>query len=328
MTRQPFGNKKTQRTKECAYAKINLFLQVDGKREDGFHELQTVMHSVGLYDELVLTLDCEGEDKVVFFSNSPYLPTDSRNLAVRAAELFKVRTGCAGFVRIDMKKRIPVAAGLAGGSSDAAAVLRACNRLFGYPLRMDELCALAADLGSDVAFCLQGGTALCRGRGEVMTALEVKPNFAFVVATSPKEHVSTPAAFGLLDRAYADFDGSLSPRRPTSPSDMAEALRTGDMQRIAACMHNDFESVILPGCPGATALRAAMLEHGALAAMMSGSGPSVFGIFPDYATSLRAAAALGRFAHAVLSAPPFLFDGKKKSQVDGNMTEAVGKESI
>ena len=307
-----------KRTREYAYAKINLFLQVDGKREDGFHELQTVMHSVGLYDELLFSLDRDGEDTLRFSCNSPYLPTDSRNLAVRAAQLFKVRTGNRGFLRIDMKKRIPVAAGMAGGSSDAAAVLRACNRLFNYPLSTEELFALGGELGSVVAFCLQGGTALCRGRGEVITPISVKTNLAFVVASAPKEHVSTPAAFASLDRAYADFDGSILPVRPAQPSDMVEALTAGNLTKIAALMHNDFESVVLPTCPGANRLRQAMMAHGALAAIMSGSGPSVFGIFPDYATSLRAAAALGYGAHAVLSAPSFSFDGKKKSQLDGH----------
>lgn len=300
-----------KRTREYAYAKINLFLQVDAKRGDGFHELQTVMHSVGLYDELLFSLDGDGKNAVHFFSNSPYLPTDSRNLAVRAAELFKERAGKSGYLRIDMKKRIPVAAGMAGGSSDAAAVLRACNRLFGYPLSREMLLSLGAELGSDVAFCLQGGTALCRGRGEIMTKVKVKKNMAIVVASAPKEHVSTPAAFGLLDRAYADFDGSVQPHRPATPSDMVRALEAGETLKVAAMMHNDFESVVLPGCPGAKALCEAMLAHGALAAMMSGSGPSVFGIFPDYATSLRAAAALGRGAHAVLSAPWFSLDGRK-----------------
>ena len=306
-----------KRTRECAYAKINLFLQVDAKRDDGFHELQTVMHSVGLYDELLFSLDEKGNNSVYFSSNSPYLPTDSRNLAVRAAELFKTRTGKVGFLRIDMKKRIPVAAGLAGGSSDAAAVLRACNRLFGYPLAADSLFSLAAELGSDVAFCLQGGTALCRGRGEIMTPIAVKPNLAFVVATAPKEHVSTPAAFGLLDCAYADFDGSVLPKRPASPMDMVEVLSSGDLSKIASYMHNDFESVVLPTCPGASQLREAMIAKGALAAIMSGSGPSVFGIFPDYATSLRAAADLGYCAHAVLSAPSFSFEKKKNDRVGG-----------
>ena len=197
-----------RRTRECAYAKINLFLQVDGKREDGFHELQTVMQSVGLYDELLFSFDCDGEDTIRFFCNSPYLPTDARNLAVRAAQLFKDRTGSHGFLRIDMKKRIPVAAGVAGGSSDAAAVLRACNRLFNHPLSVAELFALSGELGSDVAFCLQGGTAFCCGRGEIITPIDVKPNLAFVVANAPTEHVSTPAALSALDQASADFDGS------------------------------------------------------------------------------------------------------------------------
>lgn len=302
-----------KRTRECAYAKINLFLQVDAKRNDGFHELQTVMHSVGFYDELLFSYDRDGKNTVYFSSNSPFLPTDSRNLAVRAAELFKERTGFRGFLRIDMKKRIPVAAGLAGGSSDAAAVLRACNRLAGHPLSGEELISLSAELGSDVAFCLQGGTALCRGRGEIMTPVQVKPNLAFVVATAPKEHVSTPAAFGLLDSAYADFDGSNLPARFATPSDMVEALSCSELSKIAACLHNDFEEVVLPTCPGASRLREAMLSHGALASIMSGSGPSVFGLFPDYATALRAASALGYGAHAVLSAPSFTFDGKKKS---------------
>ena len=143
-----------------------------------------------------------------------------------------------------------------------------------------------------------------------MTPIEVKANLFFVTASAPKEHVSTPAAFGLLDRAYADFDGSVLLCRPAKPEDMVEALQAGDVARITSCMHNDFESVILPSCPGARTIRALMLEKGALAAMMSGSGPSVFGIFADYATALRAADALGKGAYAVLSAPAHSLDAK------------------
>lgn len=293
------------RTTEHAYAKVNLYLQVDAKRADGFHELQTVMHTVGLCDDLIITMSESPENDVVFHSNFAYLPNDSRNLAVRAAELFKQRVGISKRIRIDMKKRIPVSAGLAGGSSDAAAVLRACNRLLGYPLDADALGELGAQIGSDVVFCLHGGTALCRGRGEIVEPIPLERRLPFVVATAEKEHISTPTAFSLLDRVYADFDGSHLPRRDASLEGLVAALRTHDLPMLARNMHNDFESVILESCPGAAKLRLRMLELGALSSMMSGSGPSVFGIFDSYASALRAASGIGKGAFCVISVPSF-----------------------
>ena len=304
--------------REQANAKINLFLDVTDKREDGFHNIKSVMHSVTLFDVVSVSVSDSDIRRITVHTDCQELPLGEDNLVYRSAEKYLLKFNKNAAVDIKLEKNIPIGAGLAGGSSDAAAVLRACNRLYGHPLSRDELISLASELGSDVAFCLQGGTALCRGRGEIMTPICIKPNIAFVVANAPKEHVSTPSAFGLLDRAYADFDGSILPSRPATPSEMVDALNEGDLSKIASLMHNDFESVILPGCPGAAALREAMLAHGALAAMMSGSGPSVFGIFPDYATSLRAAAALGRGAHAVLSAPWFSLDGRKNSHLERN----------
>ena len=195
--------------KERAFAKINLYLEVIGKRDDGFHDIRTVMHSVTLCDDVTVSLVPTRMTEVrIDIEGNPRLPKDSRNLAVKAAELFLERSGRQGTVHIRMNKRIPVAAGLAGGSSDAAAVLRAMNRLFDGCYTERALSGLAAELGSDVPFCLIGGTALCEGRGEIITKLPDASPSSFVIAVSD-ERVSTPYAYATLDAAYSDFDGSI-----------------------------------------------------------------------------------------------------------------------
>lgn len=298
-----------RRTKERAYAKINLYLDVRGKREDGFHELCTVMQSVFLADDLLITYRPSEKTTLVFSSNLAFLPTDMRNLAVKAAHLYLEKTGICAYVRIDMKKRIPVAAGLAGGSSDAAAVLRALHRLTGGLLSKEELLALAADLGSDVPFCLLGGTRLCLGRGETMTKLSLPAPLYTVVAVDRREHVSTPDAFRTLDDLYRNFDGSVE--FPTPSTDILAAKIEAGKTFDTAVMYNIFEQAVLPCHPHATELRERLLTLGAKAAMMSGSGPSVFGVFPDREAAQNAAKILsdeGFVAHAAESVLPSKID--------------------
>ncbi len=317
MTRQK-SEDKHRRVTERAFAKINLFLEVTAKREDGFHELSTVMHTVSLCDDIAVTEQGEGALRAVsFYSNAHFLPRDERNLAVRAATLFAERTGYRRPVRIDMKKCIPIAAGLAGGSSDAAAVLRAMNRLAGMPLSYGELCALASELGSDVPFCIAGGTALCTGRGEVMTPIEGARNLRLftVLAIGDREKVSTPAAFSALDAHYADFCGSVPFRAERGQASLCRAIAGGNARGLASCLYNSFERVILPMCPQASALKDRMLELGALGAMMSGSGPSVFGIFDSYEHAEHAAAALGEGAYLACSASPTYMRYERKDRL-------------
>lgn len=272
--------------KEYAYAKVNLYLDVISKREDGFHDIKTVMHTVSLADEVTVAVKAAQRPSVrLTVIGHAKLPTDSRNLAVRAAELFLTSTLISAEVNIRLLKRIPVAAGLAGGSSDAAAVLRALNKAFRRPLTEKRLLAIAAELGSDVPYCLLGGTALCLGRGEIIERLPEKLKLNFVVAVAD-EYVSTPMAYSELDRIYSDFTGE---RNDGSASCYdAIMLSASDGKITQDKLFNIFEKAILPTCFGAESIKNKMIELGATHSLMSGSGPSVFGIFPDR-TSAEAA---------------------------------------
>lgn len=271
--------------KENAYAKINLFLDVVAKRPDGYHDINTVMHSISLCDTLTVTLTparapsvhltVEGNDRLV---------TDTKNLAVLAALSYLERTANTGAVKIKLVKNIPVASGLAGGSSDAAATLRAMNKLFGHYLSERALMSLALEIGSDVPYCIRGGTAVCEGRGEIITPIQ-SPRLHTVVAVA-NEYVSTPAAYASLDAIYSDFDGSVSGRGEMLYPKMLSSLRDGKLD--CAAVYNIFEDAVFKTCPNSCQMKSEMYSLGALCAAMSGSGPSVFGIFGDEASARSA----------------------------------------
>lgn len=276
--------------KEPAYAKINLYLNVLDRRPDGFHEIETVMHTLSLADEVTVTVTGRSKRSVrLTVDNLRWLPTDAKNIAHAAAMLYMERAGITAEISIRLVKRIPVAAGLAGGSADAAAVLRAMNRLFGRLMTDKMLLSLAAELGSDVPYCLIGGTALCHGRGESITRLPDRLSLYAVIAVAG-EHISTPAAYAALDGLYSNFDGTV----PTGSDGALDALLSSidrgvlDPDRL----FNIFEAAVLPDCPGATALKSRLAELGATYVLMSGSGPSVYGIFDTAAASSSAAEAL------------------------------------
>ena len=197
--------------KDRAYAKINLYLDVIRRREDGFHDVETVMHALDLCDEVTVTVNPSRLRSVrLVIEGNRFLPTDSKNLAVRAANLFMDVLGVTASVDIRLLKKIPVSAGLAGGSSDAAAVLRALNRIYKKPFTRSMLAKISESLGSDVPYCVIGGTAFCKGRGERMTPVSIgAPLYAVIVSSG--ERVSTPEAYGALDQKYSNFDGFLSP---------------------------------------------------------------------------------------------------------------------
>ena len=280
------GERQMASVKEYAYAKVNLYLDVLAKRDDGFHDVRTVMHTVSLYDEVTVTVK-PGKTSRVTLSvvGHPKLPTDSRNLAVKAAELFLSSTLICADVSIRLVKNIPVAAGLAGGSTDAAAVLRALNKAFKKPLTEKRLLALAAELGSDVPYCLLGGTALCYGRGELIERLPEKLKLNVVVAVAD-EHVSTPTAYSELDKIYADFKEPRNDDSALAFDAVMSSASTGDLTDTK--LFNVFEKAILPICSGAESIKSKMVELGATHALMSGSGPSVYGIFPDEESSRAA----------------------------------------
>ena len=263
--------------KEKAYAKINLFLDVVSKREDGFHEIKTVMHTVSLCDEVTLFYTPSDKTNIrVSVDGNKFLPQDSRNLAYRAAQLYLDKCALTASVDIKLKKRIPVAAGLAGGSSDAAAVLRAMNRSNRRILTDKALSELSAELGSDVPYCLMGKTALCEGRGEKMTRLpDVYLGYAVIALAD--EFVSTPKAYAALDGVFSDFDGTVKTGGNEKFPILKSAINEGEIDIKG--LFNVFERAVLPDCPKATEIKAELLSLGAKAALMSGSGPSVFGIF-------------------------------------------------
>lgn len=253
-----------------ARAKINLGLDVLRKRADGYHELRMVMQTIDLWDGIVLTPTKEGG--ILVRTNRPELPADGRNLVYRAARLMMEEFGISGGVRIDLDKQIPMAAGLAGGSSDGAAVLKGMNELYGLGLSQRQLRERGVRLGADIPYCIMGGTALAEGIGEKLTALPAAPG-CHVLLAKPWIDVSTGFVYGHL-RAdellyHPDIDGQV------------DAVRRGDFAGMAGLMGNVLETVTIPVHPVIQQIKEEMLRLGAAGAMMSGSGPTVFGLFDD-----------------------------------------------
>ena len=253
-----------------APAKLNLTLDVLGRREDGYHEMKMVMQSVSLADQVSLTIG-PGEG-VELSSNLGFLPVDGRNLASAAALRLREETGAEwGKLTIELQKRIPVCAGMAGGSSDAAAVLRGLNELLGLGLSSTELAGIGEKVGSDVPYCVMGGTALAQGRGEEITPLPSLPG-CWVVLAKPGFPVSTPELFALLD--------SRRPRCHPDTTGVIRALEEGDLPGVARRIFNIFEEILPFRKRGQVEeLKGELLRRGALGAGMSGTGPTVFGLF-------------------------------------------------
>lgn len=265
--------------KEKANAKINLYLDVVSRREDGFHDIKSIMHSISLSDAVTVSYAPSKTTSVrMSVKGSRYLPTDEKNLAVKAALLF-LETACkTAYIHIHLEKRIPIAAGLAGGSSDAAATLRAMNRLFDKVFTERALLKMAEKLGSDVPYCLYGKTAICEGRGDIITKLPDTLNLNAVVAVA-NEHVATPIAYSTLDGMYSSFDGSIETGGEDCYILLLNSIKSGKVNGTG--LYNIFEKAILPMCPKAEKIKNRLTELGAYATLMSGSGPSVFGLFDD-----------------------------------------------
>ncbi len=269
--------------KEKAYAKINLYLDVTGRREDGFHDIESVMTAVSLCDDLTVAFAPANDTRIfVDVIGAPFIPKDERNLAVKAAKVFMEYCGFHGHVKIVLKKNIPVCAGLGGGSSDAAAVLRALNRIHKYPLSQKMLIKLAAGIGSDVPFCVCGKTALCTGRGDCISPIPFSGSLVCVIGIA-KERMQTPEAYGNLDKLYAGFDGSVLFGHRENLESLLSFFNGKDE---FPALFNVFESAVFPVCQGAAAMKEIMLTDGALASLLSGSGPAVFGIFPESESAL------------------------------------------
>lgn len=264
----------------AAYAKINLALDILHKRSDGYHEVAMVMQSIALADRVAFS---DREAGISVSTNLPGLDCGPANLAYRAAALIAASSGCKRGIHIKLDKRIPLAAGLAGGSSDAAAVLAGLNRLWGLGLKAAELETLAATIGSDVPFCLRGGTVLATGRGEVLTPLPALPRVWMVLA-KPAVEVSTAWA-------YQNYRPHVVVARPDIRG-MTACLENRDLAGVAHRLGNVLESVTIPAHPEIAHLKAAMTQQGALACLMSGSGPTVFGLAGDKDQAERIAAVL------------------------------------
>ncbi len=272
--------------KELAYAKVNLFLDIQSRRDDGFHDIVTLMQPITLADEVTVSQKPSSKKEIrMFVEGAMHVPVDGRNLAYRAAELYMDYVGVVASVHIHLKKNIPVAAGLAGGSSDAAATLRAMNRLYKKALTQKALLKLAEKLGSDVPFCFMSKPALCEGRGELMRPISVRRTMHMVVSIA-NEYISTPAAYGALDTMYSNFDGG----KPFGNINLLPPLLSylSCESETLPLLYNIFEDAVLPLCSGAKNIRTAMQTFGARMVLMSGSGPSVYGIFDSEEQAIRA----------------------------------------
>lgn len=249
-----------------APAKINLTLDVLHKRPDGYHEVEMIMTTVDLADRL--ELESLNKNEIRIISHNRFVPDDSRNLAYQAARLLKDRYGIKKGVSIQIDKIIPVAAGLAGGSSDAAAALKGLNQLWDLGLSLDELAEIGAEIGSDVSFCVYGGTALATGRGEKIEHLPAPPN-CWVVLAKPTIGVSTGEVYKnlKLDRM----------KRPDTRA-MIDAIKESNYEKMCRNMGNVLESVTLHAHPEVALIKEQMIRFGADAVLMSGSGPTVFGL--------------------------------------------------
>ncbi len=251
-----------------AMAKINLALDVLGKRPDGYHDVRMIMQTISMYD--ALDIQIKKEPGIELSTNLPYVPADSRNLAYKAADLLMQEFDIKEGLQIHLEKFIPVSAGMAGGSSDAAAVLVGVNNLFRLGLSKQELMKRGSTLGADIPYCVMRGTALAEGIGEKLTPLPSVPE-CFVLVGKPSVSVSTKAAYESLRLDAID-------RRPDIDG-MIESLKTGDLSGITSRMQNVFQPGISEAHPVIGDIIKLMEDNGAMKAIMSGSGPSVFGIY-------------------------------------------------
>jgi len=259
-----------------AYAKINLLLDVLGTRPDGYHELFTIMQALELHD----VVEIKEAEQIELVVEGAELSSGSDNLAFRAAVLLRRRSGCRGGAYIKLFKRIPLEAGLAGGSADAAAVLHGLNKLWGLGLVQSELEALGAFIGSDVPFCLRGGTALVQGRGERVESLPSLPPLGVLLA-KPFFGLSTAQVYRL-------YDGLVEPQHLDNQG-MLQAVCGGYVDGVIARLGNVLEQVTLTKHPEIGELKEILAGAGALGVLMSGSGPTVFGLFDNKTAALHAA---------------------------------------
>ncbi len=254
-----------------AYAKINLSIDIVSRMDDGYHNMRMIMQSVALHDAIAVAV--KKGDGISVRTDLRYLPCDDRNIAARAASVYYAHTGITGYhTSINIEKQIPVCAGLGGGSTDGAAVLRALNELHATGLRLETLQKLAEEIGSDVPFCVAGGTALAEGRGEVLTDLPPLCD-CHIVICKPAFAISTPELFSKINVDKIRL-------RPNTDS-IIEALGDRNVGKIARRMYNVFEDVLPKGTSAIDEIKQCLLDNASLGAVMTGTGSAVFGLFDD-----------------------------------------------
>lgn len=269
-----------------AHGKINLHLDVLNRMSNGYHNIESIMQSVSLCDIITLEIEDLGancENVIEIISPNANVPNDKTNLVYKCAKKFFDYTKISGKRCVfSIEKHIPIAAGMAGGSSDGAAAMRLLNEACDSILSYDELCSLGATVGADIPFCLTGGTCICKGIGDDITPI-CSFKDVYMVSAIDLSSVSTPVAFAMLDEKFGTDCKSSK-----NISDMVNAIEVKDVNRVASVLYNKFEDVIIPTNPNVQKIKNIMLECGASGALMSGSGPSVFGIFMDEISQKKA----------------------------------------
>lgn len=288
------------KVKVIAPAKINLSLDITGVDRRGYHLLDMIMQSVSVFEKVDITKRAWG---ITLSSNARFIPTDEKNVAFKAALKFFEYTGISGGADIYIKKRVPIKAGMGGGSADAAAVLKGLDRLYETRLPEDKLREIGAKAGSDVPFMIIGGTRRVGGVGDIITPCPAMPDCHLVICM-PHRGVSTPAAFAKFDelgeKTFVDTEG------------LIEAMKAGDIQKTARLMANDLEKVA--GLPQIDRLKNLLKENGALGALMTGSGAAVFGVFDDEAKARAARRRAKQNARSVFTAKPVPYGAKVVSR--------------
>jgi len=266
------GNRAIARS----YAKINLTLDVLGKRENGYHDVKMIMQTLSLFDLVIVDKEKAG---IVVSTNIKHLPVGDKNIAWKAAKLFFDEIGISGGCKILIHKNIPIAAGLAGGSGNAAAVLCALDKLYNTNLSLEKLLKMGEKLGADVPFCILGGTVLAEGIGEIMTELPAVPK-TDILLVKPPVSVST-------GKIYEEIDGLTDPHHPDTDL-VIDAIKNGDMDKVSKNLSNIMEDVTVLDAPEILKIKEDLVKMGAKGALMSGSGPTVYGIFDDFKTAKSA----------------------------------------
>lgn len=277
-----------------AYAKINLGLDIIGKREDGYHELKTIMQQIDLYDVVKLYAEAEAggsndKGQILVSCNDSMVPTDERNIAYKAARMLFDEFDITDAILIEIEKNIPVSAGLAGGSTDAASVLKGVNEYFGLGLSMEDLIVRGAKLGADVPFCIMGGTAYAGGIGDEIFPLETPEDYIVLVAV-PDTRVSTRWAYN----AYDEIVSNGNVRHPEIDQ-LRAAIEMEDFGCIPEFLGNVLEYATIPEYPIISKVKSTIMQNGAAGALMSGSGPSVYGLFMDEEKAAKAFDVLDMF---------------------------------